>query len=229
MKRSSAAGAAFLITMAVLMGCSGDRKPEDSAASALLSAEEEKETEKRTELTPEQVSVTIGGHEIFVDATTIQELLDDGLSLMVSEWDGDHITQHALDPEETLLSGTDNSEISFWITDAAFARVSVAAGAEDIRMGDAPITRLELHLSHEADTLPEDVLINGVSVAGFTRAKAGELFPDFEQGDLSVTERGTDYQCSLLFSPKTLNLYQFSFEHADETEPQPEIKVPSLW
>lgn len=228
MKRSSATGIAFLMTMAVLTGCSGDRKLGSPAAST-ISSEDSEMKKVRSELTPEQVPVVISGHEIIVDTTTIQELLDDGFSLMVSEWNGDSILQHELDPKETLRSGTKNSEISFWITDAVFARVTIEAGTEDIQTGDAAITRFELHLSHEVDTLPEDIYVNGVSVSEFSRAKAGELFPDFEQGDLSVTCRGTAYQCSLLFSPKTLNLYQFSFEYADEKEPEPEIKVPSLW
>ncbi len=228
MKRVLATGITFLMTMAVLTGCSGDRKLGSPAAST-ISSEDSEMKKVRSELTPEQVPVVISGHEIIVDTTTIQELLDDGFSLMVSEWNGDSILQQELDPKETLHSGTQNSEISFWITDAVFARVTIAAGTEDIQTGDAAITRFELHLSHEVDTLPEDIYVNGVSVSEFSRAKAGELFPDFEQGDLSVTCRGTAYQCSLLFSPKTLNLYQFSFEHADEKEPEPEIKVPSLW
>lgn len=57
----------------------------------------------RSELTPEQVPVVISGHEIIVDTTTIQELLDDGFSLMVSEWNGDSILQQELDQRKRFI------------------------------------------------------------------------------------------------------------------------------
>ena len=116
MKRVLATGITFLMTMAVLTGCSGDRKLGSPAAST-ISSEDSEMKKVRSELTPEQVPVVISGHEIIVDTTTIQELLDDGFSLMVSEWNGDSILQQELDPKETLHSGTQNSEISFWIHD----------------------------------------------------------------------------------------------------------------
>ena len=157
----------------------------------------------------------------------IQELLDAGFELMVSEWNGRSIVQRELDPEETLVTGTKNTEISFWISDSSFARLSIDARNGEVRTGDAPVTRLELHLSFDA-ALPSDILISDVPVAELTRAKAGEMFPDFEQGDLSVTQKGADYQCTLMFSPQTLNLYQFSLRDTWGDAPAPEIKVPSI-
>lgn len=228
MNQISGKGIALLVAMAVLTGCSGDKKIGDPAASALQTGSGE--AAKGPEFSPERLPVTIDDHEIIVGTTTIQDLLDDGFSLTVSEWDETQIYQYELDPKEELTAGTENSEISFWITDTAFARVSVAARTGDIRLGDAPITRFELHLSlDENDTLPQDILVDGVPVTEMSRARAGELFPDFEQGDLSVNMKGSDYKCSLLFSPKTLNLYQFSLSDTYGDRPEPEIKVPSLW
>ena len=77
MKRVLATGITFLMTMAVLTGCSGDRKLGSPAAST-ISSEDSEMKKVRSELTPEQVPVVISGHEIIVDTTTIQELLDDG-------------------------------------------------------------------------------------------------------------------------------------------------------
>ena len=168
-----------------------------------------------------------GFHDNVDLAPTIQELLDAGFELMVSEWNGRSIVQRELDPEETLVTGTKNTEISFWISDSSFARLSIDARNGEVRTGDAPVTRLELHLSFDA-ALPSDILISDVPVAELTRAKAGEMFPDFEQGDLSVTQKGADYQCTLMFSPQTLNLYQFSLRDTWGDAPAPEIKVPSI-
>lgn len=225
MKHVSAKGIAVFLTMAVLTGCSQDKKPEDQAPSTLSTGTQE----ELPEFSPSDVPVTIDDHEIIVGETTIQELLEDEFPLMVSEWDEDHIDQHEVDPDEELEAGSENNEISFWVTDSVFARVSVEARTEAVRVGDAPITRLELHLSHDMETLPQNVLVKGVSVAEMSRTRAGELFPDFEQGDLSVSKRGSEYKCSLLFSPRTLNLYQFSLSDTYGDRPEPEIKVPSLW
>lgn len=215
-----AKGIALLIMMAVLSGCSRDNEPAASAAQT--------EEPALPALSQLELPVTIQGHEIIVGETTIQELLGDGFQLMVSEWNGDDIVQHELNPDTELADGTSNTEISFWITDASFARVSVIAKNGTVRTGDAPITRLELHLSHNEELLPEDILVDGVPVPEISRTKAGEMFPDFEQGDLSVTQRGEDYKCHLLFSPRTLKLYQFALWDTCEDAPEPEIKVPSI-
>lgn len=220
MKRSAVKGIVFLMITAVLTGCSGDKKTDTPPDS--------EQTEQLPVLSPEEIPVTIQEHEIVVGETTIQELLDDGFRLMVSEWNGDDIVQHDLDPEEILKAGTVNSEISFEVTDAAFVRTTIMAKTEDVRTGDAPITRLEIHLSHDVDTLPEDILLDGVPVTEISRAKAGEMFPDFEQGDLSITQKDDVYKCHLLFSPRTLNLYQFALWDTYGDAPEPEIKVPSI-
>ena len=172
MNKTAIKGILLFMMTAALTGCSGDRKdaggPEPETA----------ESDTLSTLSQVEIPVSIRGKELFVGQTTIQELLDDGFELMVSEWNGSDIIQHELDPEEVLKTGTRNTEISFWITDSSFARLSIAAKTEDVRTGDAPITRLELHLSHQVETLPSDILIDGVPVTELTRAKAGEMFPE---------------------------------------------------
>lgn len=165
-----------------------------------------------------QIPVKINDHEIFVGETTIQELLDDGFSLTVTKWEDGRITQEELDPEQEFLPDSDYGDISFWITDSAYARISVKTEEQSIKAGDAPISRLELHLSHMEEELPQDILLNGVSVADMSRTKAGEIFPDFEQEDLSIMQKGLDYECTFMFSPKTLMIYQFSLQ---QKEPEP--------
>lgn len=222
MKKITAKGIVIFMAMAILTGCSGDKKTDEPALEPEIAG-----TASLPTLAQMQMPVSIQDQEIIVGKTTIQELLDAGFELMVSEWNGRSIVQRELDPEETLVTGTKNTEISFWISDSSFARLSIDARNGEVRTGDAPVTRLELHLSFDA-ALPSDILISDVPVAELTRAKAGEMFPDFEQGDLSVTQKGADYQCTLMFSPQTLNLYQFSLRDTWGDAPEPEIKVPSI-
>lgn len=218
MKKLSVKWMVLFITAIILTGCSGDKKTAEQTASAA----------ELPELSQVWIPVTVDGHEIIVGKTTIQELLDADFPLMVSEWDGSNVTQHEIDPDAKLPAGSALTEISFYITDAAFARISIWTDAESIQIKEAPITRLELHLSHNVESLPEDIFLDGVSVAELSRQKAGEMFPDFEQEDLSISQRGADYQCTLMFSPKTLNLYQFSLKETSQDAPEPEIKVPSI-
>lgn len=222
MKKTAAKGIVLFMMAAALAGCSGDKKtigepePKTEASGSLFT------------LSQVELPVSIQGSEFIVGQTTIQEILDDGFELMVSEWDGNDIIQHELDPNDLLRAGTKNTEISFWITNASFARLSIAAKTEDVRTGDASITRLELHLSNEAEKLPSDILIDGVPVTELTRTRAGEMFPDFEQDSLSVTQRGEDYECALMFNPQTLKLYHFTLRDTWGDAPEPEIKVPSI-
>ncbi len=223
MRKQSAKGLAALMVLSILTGCSNDKTLGEQSALT-----ETESTAEQTGFSQLRFPVTIDGHDILVGETTIQELLDDGFQLMVSEWKDEGVVQYAIDPAAELKAGSENKEISFWITDNAFARVSIAARTNDMIVGETPITRFALHLSHNADTLPEHILIDGVPVTELTRKKAWEMFPDFEQEDLSVTQRDSDLICSLMFSPRTLALYQFSLRETYGEEPELEIKVPSI-
>lgn len=198
-------GVILVLSMAFLSGCSG-KKEEEPPQEELLMLEDH------------SVPVTISGQEIIVGKSALQSVLDTGLSVVLSEWDGSQVIQHEIDPNEILPAGTSATEISFWITDYAFARVSVEGTDKDMRIGDAVITRLALHLSHQPGTLPDHVLIDGVAVTEISRAKASEMFPDFDQEDLSVTQQGEDYRCTLMFSPNTYALYQFSLVKGEKEE-----------
>lgn len=213
MKNTLIRGIVLILSMAFLAGCSG--KEEEAPPEELLT------------LAEHSVPVTIEDQEIVVGRTTLQTLLDTHLPVVVSEWDGVHVTERKIDPNEILAAGDSLTEISFWITDYAFVRISVEAGDADIRVGDAVISRLALHLSHQPGTLPDNVFIDGVAVTDMTRAKAGEMFPDFDQADLSVIQQGEDYKCTLMFSPRTFALYQFSLVKGEKEEP---ILSPStIW
>lgn len=203
MKNSLLKGMIFILSIMLLAGCG--RKEEEPEPEPLM-------------LEDHAVPVTIGGEEILVGTTTLQPLLDAGFPVSLAEWDGEHVTEHEIDPNEILAAGSALTEISFWLTDSAFVRLSVEAGNADIRVGDAVITRLALHLSHQADTLPDDLLVSGVPVNELSREKAGDLFPDYEQADLSVTQHGEDYRCTLMFSPRTHVLYQFTLMKAEKEE-----------
>lgn len=203
MKKMILRGIALMLSMAFLTGCS---PKEEEAAPELLT------------LADDSVPVTVDGLEILVGTTTLQPLLDAGLAVKVSEWTGDQVVEREIDPNETLTAGTSETDISFWITDSAFARLSLEAGSTDVRMGDAVISRLALHLSHQTDTLPDHISIDGVPVRELSRAKAGEMFPDYEQEDLSITQQGEDYKCTFMFIPGTYALYQFSLVKGEKEE-----------
>ncbi|MCI8532657.1 MAG: hypothetical protein HFI18_09055 [Lachnospiraceae bacterium] len=203
MKKKILRGIALMLSMVFLTGCS--QKEEEAPPELLTLAEY-------------SVPVTIDGIEIVVGTTTLQPLLDAGLSIMVSEWTGDQVLEREIDPEEILAAGTSETDISFWITDSAFARLSLEAADTDVRMGDAVVSRLALHLSHLTDTLPDNISIDGVPVTELSRARAGEMFPDYEQEDLSIMQQGEDYKCTFMFMPGTYALYQFSLVKGEKEE-----------
>lgn len=203
MKKIIFRGIALILSMIFLTDCSA--KPAEEPPELLMLAEH-------------SVPVTIDGIEIVVGTTTLQPLLDAGFPVMVSEWTGEQVVEREIDPEETLASGASETDISFWITDSAFARLSLEAGDTDVRMGDAVVSRLALHLSHLTDTLPDNISIDGVPVKELTRAKAGEMFPDYEQEDLSIMQQGEDYKCTFMFIPGTYKLYQFSLVKGEKEE-----------
>ena len=200
----------LLLTILLLTGCSEQQAKSQKTAPLL-------DTSTFT-LNEHPIPVSIQGTEILVGETTLQTLLDAKLPIVVSEWTGSDVLEREADPNEILSANSNFTDLSCWITDATFARISIEAGAKDTRMGDAVITRLELHLSHHADTLPDSITIDGVPLPEITRSKTGRMFPYFEQSNLSISLQGANYDCNLLFSPKTYVLYQFSLEKVSINE-----------
>lgn len=203
MKKMILTGIALILAMAFLTGCS--KKEEEAPPELLMLAEH-------------SIPVTIDGTEIVVGTTTLQPLLDAGFPVKVAEWTGSEVVEYDIDPDDTLAAGTSETEISFWVTDSAFVRLSLEAGGTNTRMGDATISRLALHLSHHTETLPDNISIDGVPVTELSRARAGEMFPDFEQEDLSIVQQGEDYKCTFMFIPGTYALYQFSLVKGEKEE-----------
>lgn len=204
MKQRLIKGMVLLLTLWLLTGCS-QQQSKASKSTPML------DTSTFT-LNEHTIPVTINGTEILTGKTTLQTLVDAGLPIVVSEWTGSDVLERDIDPNEILPASQSFTDLSCWITDAAFARLSIEAGTTDTRMGDAVISRLELHLSHYADTLPDTITIDGVALPDITRSKAGQMFPYFEQSNLSISLQGANYDCNLMFSPKTYVLYQFSLE-----------------
>lgn len=197
-------GTVLILMLLLLTGCSEQRRKSKNSFLPLDTSE--------FTLDEHPIPVTIGNVEVFVGETTLQTLLDAGLPIVASKWNGSDVIEYKVDPKETIPAHTSFTDLSFWVTDSTFARLSIEAGSEDTRMGDAIISRLELHLSHRADTLPDTILLNNVPVPEITRSKAGRMFPYFEQDNLSISLQGANYDCHLLFSPKTFVIYQFSLQ-----------------
>lgn len=197
-------GTVLVLMLLSLTGCSEQRRKSKDSFLPLDTSE--------FTLGEHPIPVTIGNVEVFVGETTLQTLLDADLPIVASEWNGSDVIEYEVDPQETLPAHTSFTDLSFWVTDSTFVRLSVEAGNEDIRMEDAIISRLELHLSHRVDTLPDTILLNNVPVPEITRSKAGRMFPYFEQANLSISLQGANYNCHLLFSPKTFVIYQFSLQ-----------------
>ncbi|MCI8311849.1 MAG: hypothetical protein HFI12_06510 [Lachnospiraceae bacterium] len=204
MKKIIIKGIVLILILFTLTGCS---KQQRKAHDFYLPLDTSEFT-----LGEHPIPVTIGEVEVFVGETTLQTLLDADFPVVASEWNGSEVIEHEVDSTETLPAHTSFTDLSFWVTDSTFARLSVEAGSEDTKMGDAIISRLELHLSHRVDTLPDTILLNNVPVPEITRSKAGRMFPYFEQSNLSISLQGANYNCHLLFSPKTFVIYQFSLQ-----------------
>lgn len=172
MKKMWKRWSAAWILLAVLMtaaGCGG---------------KEESEPEKE----PEPVyPVSINGAEILIGETTVQTLLDQGLSITVSESSPDmkEITQYEVDPESELEANSYYSGGSIWITEHCFAHIAIVTDEEAVKMGDAVIGYLEFSLVSAEDETLDKLMFNGVPISELNREKAGEIFPDFS-GDQNM-------------------------------------------
>lgn len=145
---------------------------------------EESEPEKE----PEPVyPVSINGAEILIGETTVQTLLDQGLSITVSESSPDmkEITQYEVDPESELEANSYYSGGSIWITEHCFAHIAIVTDEEAVKMGDAVIGYLEFSLVSAEDETLDKLMFNGVPISELNREKAGEIFPDFS-GDQNM-------------------------------------------
>ena len=125
--------------------------------------------------------VSIDGAEILIGETTVQTLLDQGLSITVSESSPDmkEITQYEVDPELELEANSYYSGGSIWITEHCFAHIAIVTDEEAVKMGDAVIGYMEFSLVSAEDETLDKLMFNGVPISELNREKAGEMFPDF--------------------------------------------------
>lgn len=169
-----------------------------------------------TEQTQETLyPVTINGSEIRVGETTVQTLLDDGLSVTFSEMAEDKsITRYEVDPEAQLDANTYYSGGTVWITDSMFAHIALVTDRENVtRMGDAVIAYLEFSMTYEEDESALGAIVfNGVPVNEISRAKAGEMFPDFTGDEMMWFQYGSDYRYSMTFDSETAMLCGLTVE-----------------
>lgn len=138
--------------------------------------------ESEPEKEPEPVyPVSIDGAEILIGETTVQTLLDQGLSITVSESSPDmkEITQYEVDPELELEANSYYSGGSIWITEHCFAHIAIVTDEEAVKMGDAVIGYMEFSLVSAEDETLDKLMFNGVPISELNREKAGEMFPDF--------------------------------------------------
>ncbi len=234
MNRPLTKGLALLLSGLLLTGCAASPETKPAMATQPVSQPDTKEYLLQDHMVP----VIIKDAEIRVGETRLETLLEHDFDLTIPVIRNDEVKRRDLDPEEILQANTSYGDAFFWIEDAIFVHLTLEAGAEDIPMREALITRLELHLSHDKDILPEDVLIDGVPVTELTMTKALELFPDYREKELSLTQRGQDYKCTLLFSPETQIVYQFALlrtyepieeEEEEEYEYEYQDPVERIW
>lgn len=183
--------------MALLTGCGQDSQPE---------AEVEEEP-------PQQLyPVSINGQEIRVGETTVQTLLDQGLSVTVSEMDSSNqITTYEIDPEMELEANSYYSGASIAVTDSIFAHIAMVTDENAVRMGDAVIAYLEFYLDGTAEESAV-IALNGVPVNEITQENALEMFPNFESYGYNMKEYGKDYEYSLGFSQRDGSLNHFTIK-----------------
>lgn len=197
MKKSFITALALLFgTMLLMTGCGQD----DSA---------DKEKKPDLPLYP----VTINGTEIRVGETTVQALLDQGLSVTVSEMDSNnHVTQYEVDPETILEPNSFYSGASVHIADNIFAHIAMATGATAVRMGDATIAWLEFYLGGDPEAR-SIIMLNGVPVNEINQEKAIEMFPDFNSyTNYMASKYDSFYKYTLSFSQQDGLLSKFLLE-----------------
>lgn len=192
MKKRFSIGLAMLLGIMLMTGCGKDSEP------------------VKEEPAQQCYPVSINGQEIRVGETTVQTLLDQGMTVTVSEMDSsNHITRYEIDPEMELEPNSYYSGASISITDSNFAHIHMVTDEKAVRMGDAVIAYLEFYLS----STPEEnaiIALNGVPVTEISQEKAQEMFPEFKSYDYYMLEYGKDYEYSLSFSQQDGLLNKFT-------------------
>jgi len=196
MKKHLATVLAILLGAMLMTGCGQSEEPEPEEPAEVL------------------YPVSVNGTEIRVGETTVQALLDQGITVTVSEMGTDvtDITTYEVDPETELEPNSYYSGASIWISDSIFAHISMATDEETVKLGEATIARLEFSMVSATPEERSVIEFNGVPVSEISEEKANEMFPDFTSYDGGMLLYGLDYSYSLSFSPEDDMLYQFSVE-----------------
>lgn len=157
--------------------------------------------------------VSINGTEIRMGETTVQTLLDQGLSVTVSEMDSSHqITKYEVDPESILEPNSFYTGATITITPSNFAHIAMATDEKAIRMGDATIAWLEFYLGGEAEDRAV-IALNGVPVNEIDQEKAMEMFPEFSSYTNYMSSKYDPiYSYTLHFSQQDGLLSKFTVE-----------------
>lgn len=192
-KKSAVVALVLLLGAMLITGCGQD-------------GGESKEKEPALPLYP----VTVNGTEIRMGETTVQALLDQGLSVTVSEMDSNHqITKYEIDPEAILEPNSFYSGASIQISDSIFAHISMVTEDEVVRMGDSTIAWLEFYLGGDAEERA-NITLNGVPVNEIDQDKAIEMFPEFSSYDNYMSSKYDPiYEYSLIFSQQDGLLSKF--------------------
>lgn len=192
-KRLSAS-LSLLLGLMLLTGCGDD-------------SGESKEREPALPLYP----VSINGTEIRMGETTVQTLLDQGLSVTVSEMDSNNqITQYEIDPEAILEPNSYYSGASVHISDSIFAHIAMATDDEAVRMGNSTIAWMEFYLGGETEERAR-IALNGVPVSEIDQEKAIEMFPEFSSYDYYMSSKYDPiYEYTLNFSQQDGLLSKFT-------------------
>lgn len=195
-KKNSVTALALLIGAMLITGCGQD-------------GGESKEEEPALPLYP----VAINGTEIRMGETSVQTLLDQGLSVTVSEMDSNNqITEYEIDPEAILEPNSYYSGASIQISDSIFAHIALATEDVAVRMGDSTIAWMEFYLSGDAEERSK-ITLNGVPVNEINQEKAIEMFPEFSSYDNYMSSKyDPDYEYSLNFSQQDGLLSKFTLK-----------------
>lgn len=191
MKKKWILGFILALVLITVAGCSDGSKGEDDTKAS------------------EEVlyPISVNGTEIRVGETTVQALLDAGLSVTVSE----NFESYEVDPETELEANSYYTGASVWVTDSIFALISFVTEDEAVKLGDAVIARLEFQMYGEEDTsVLEKITLNGVPITEITHAKAEEMFPDFTGNEVMWLKKGLDYEYDLNFDMETTLLKSFT-------------------
>ncbi len=156
--------------------------------------------------------VSVDGKEIRVGESTVQTLLDDGLKVTVAETKNNEVKHYEVDPDTELEPGSYYTGIRIWITDDVYAEVALVTDEKEVRIGEAVIAKMEFHLSGGEKADLDRIVFSGVPASEMTRAKAENVFPDFQAEGSRWTQKGDDYYYDMNFSSGDKLLTDFTLE-----------------